>query len=152
MASIKKRPDGKYRARYRDDADREHARHFDRKFDAQQWLDEQTASVVTGQMRRPAGRPADVQELLRGLVGAAGLGAGTRGDDLAAGSATFAAVPLRIRRSHVEAWVKSMTVTARSGHDPRRASTTCVRCCGRGADRLIASIRRRCDVAGDATG
>ena len=48
MASIKKRTDGVWRARYRDDAGKEHARHFERKVDAQRWLDEVTASVVTG--------------------------------------------------------------------------------------------------------
>lgn len=48
MASIRKRDDGKYRARYRDGGGREHARHFARKVDAQRWLDEVTASVVTG--------------------------------------------------------------------------------------------------------
>jgi integrase len=48
MASIKKRPDGRYRARYRDDDGREHARHFTRKTDAQTWLDTTTAALVTG--------------------------------------------------------------------------------------------------------
>jgi len=48
MASIAKRPDGRWRARYRDDAGREHSKHFARKVDAQRWLDEVTASVVTG--------------------------------------------------------------------------------------------------------
>ncbi|WP_228266659.1 tyrosine-type recombinase/integrase [Ornithinimicrobium ciconiae] len=48
MASIQKRPDGVWRARYRDDAGKEHARHFQRKVDAQRWLDEVTTSVVTG--------------------------------------------------------------------------------------------------------
>lgn len=48
MASIAKRPDGRWRARYRDDAGKEHARHFDRKIDARRWLDEVTASQVTG--------------------------------------------------------------------------------------------------------
>lgn len=48
MASITKRPDGRWRARYRDDADKEHARHFARKIDGQQWLDTVTSSVVTG--------------------------------------------------------------------------------------------------------
>src|SRR3954453_21044708 len=48
VASIKKRPDGKYRARYRDEAGSEHARHFARKLDAQRWLDEQTSKLVTG--------------------------------------------------------------------------------------------------------
>ncbi|GEP40597.1 site-specific integrase [Nocardioides psychrotolerans] len=53
MASIAKRPDGRWRARYRDDAGKEHARHFDRKVDAQRWLDEVTASVLTGQYVDP---------------------------------------------------------------------------------------------------
>ncbi|MDQ3504259.1 MAG: site-specific integrase [Actinomycetota bacterium] len=48
MASIAKRADGRWRARYRDDNGREHARHFDRKIDAQRWLDETTTAVVTG--------------------------------------------------------------------------------------------------------
>lgn len=57
MASIAKRPDGRWRARYRDDAGREHSRHFDRKTDAKRWLDEVVASVVTGQYVDPrAGR------------------------------------------------------------------------------------------------
>lgn len=48
MASIAKRPNGQWRARYRDDAGKEHARHFPRRTDAQRWLDEQTASLVRG--------------------------------------------------------------------------------------------------------
>jgi integrase len=57
VASNAKRPDGHWRARYRDDAGREHARHFARKIDAQRWLDEVTAAVVTGQYVDPsAGR------------------------------------------------------------------------------------------------
>jgi hypothetical protein len=57
MASIKKRPDGVWRARYRDESGKEHARHFARKVDAQRWLDEVTASMLTGQYVDPrAGR------------------------------------------------------------------------------------------------
>jgi integrase len=57
VASIAKRPNGRWRARYRDGAGREHARHFDRKLEAQRWLDEVTAAVVTGQYVAPdAGR------------------------------------------------------------------------------------------------
>jgi integrase len=48
VASIAKRPDGQWRARYRDAAGKEHSRHFARKTDAQRWLNEVTASVVTG--------------------------------------------------------------------------------------------------------
>jgi integrase len=57
MASIQKRPDGRWRARYHDEADREHARHFTRKVDAQRWLDTVTASIVRGDYVDPrAGR------------------------------------------------------------------------------------------------
>jgi hypothetical protein len=38
VASVKRRPDGIWRARYRDAAGKEHARHFGRKVDAQRWL------------------------------------------------------------------------------------------------------------------
>jgi integrase len=58
MASnIAKRPNGRWRARYRDDTGREHARHFERKVDAQAWLDEQTSRIVRGEWADPrAGR------------------------------------------------------------------------------------------------
>lgn len=57
MSSIQKRPNGKWRARYRDQEGREYARHFPRKIDAQDWLDEVTADVVTGRYVDPqAGR------------------------------------------------------------------------------------------------
>lgn len=42
-----------WRARYRDSAGKEHAKHFARKVDAQRWLDEVTASIVTGQYVDP---------------------------------------------------------------------------------------------------
>jgi integrase len=48
MASIAKRPDGGWRARYRDATGKEHARHFARKIDAQQWLNGVTTAVQTG--------------------------------------------------------------------------------------------------------
>lgn len=48
MASSQKRENGSWRARYRDEAGKEHARHFSRKIDAKRWLDEVTASVVAG--------------------------------------------------------------------------------------------------------
>lgn len=48
MGSIAKRPDGKWRARYRDHRGKEHARHFSRKVDAQAWIDKVTASQIRG--------------------------------------------------------------------------------------------------------
>ncbi|MGI8614895.1 MAG: hypothetical protein ACR2KL_13280 [Nocardioidaceae bacterium] len=57
MASIQRRPDGRWRARHRDEAGKEHARHFTRRVDAQRWLDQTAAAVVTGQYVDPkAGR------------------------------------------------------------------------------------------------
>lgn len=56
MASIKRRGT-RWFARYRDNTGHEHGQRFDRKTDAQKWLDEQTAALVTGQYCDPrAGR------------------------------------------------------------------------------------------------
>src|SRR4051794_31026142 len=54
MASIHKRPSGQWRARYRDAAGKEHARHFARKVDAQRFLDGVASSVLTGRYVDPA--------------------------------------------------------------------------------------------------
>ena len=54
MSSIQKRPDGRWRARYRDLAGKEHAKHFTRKVDAQRWVDTVTASLVRGDYMSPA--------------------------------------------------------------------------------------------------
>lgn len=48
MANIAKRPDGSWRARYRDSAGKEHSKHFRRKIDAQRWLDSVTSALQTG--------------------------------------------------------------------------------------------------------
>ncbi|MBE7187287.1 tyrosine-type recombinase/integrase [Jatrophihabitans endophyticus] len=48
MASIAKRSDGRWRARYRDHNGKETSRHFDRKIDAQHWLDSITTAVTNG--------------------------------------------------------------------------------------------------------
>ena len=45
--NVARRPNGKWRARYRDAKNREHARHFDRKVDAVRWL----ASVEVAKAR-----------------------------------------------------------------------------------------------------
>lgn len=62
MASIKKRADGKYRARYRDPGGLEHARHFARKVDAQRWLDGETADLVAGRWVDPEKRKTTVDQ------------------------------------------------------------------------------------------
>lgn len=55
--NLVKRPNGRWRARFRDAEGKEHARHFDRKVDARRWLDEVTTAVTMGQYVDPnAGR------------------------------------------------------------------------------------------------
>jgi integrase len=111
MSSIKRRPDGQWRARYRDDAGREHAKHFDRKADAQRWLDEVTASQVTGSYVSPkAGRITFAQYFADWSSRQIWVPGTEQAARLAAGSVTFGDTPLAaLRRSHIEAWVKTMT-------------------------------------------
>jgi integrase len=48
VSSIKRRPDGRWRARYRDPAGKEHAKHFDRRVDAERFLTSIEHSKLTG--------------------------------------------------------------------------------------------------------
>jgi len=52
--NVQRRPDGKWRARYRDPSHREHARHFDRKIDATRWLATQEVARARGEWIDPA--------------------------------------------------------------------------------------------------
>jgi integrase len=54
MGNIKRRPNGKWRARYRDPAGKERARHFARKVDAQRWLTSVEAAKARGEWMDPA--------------------------------------------------------------------------------------------------
>lgn len=118
MASIKRRPNGKWRARYRDEGGREHARHFERKIEAQRWLDEVTASVITGVYVDPrAGRVSLDRFYAEWSKRQVWVESTRENADLAVGSTGFKDLPLKsIRRSHVEAWVKKM--------DSKLAATT----------------------------
>ena len=100
----------RYRARYRDEAGKEHARHFVKKAPAQRWLDQVTASVVTGSYADPkAGRvtfAAFFGEWSARQVWAPGT---VLAMSLAARSVPFGDKPMKlIRRSDVEVWIKSM--------------------------------------------
>lgn len=108
--NIAKRGNGKWRARYRDEAGNERARHFDRKIDAQQWLDQVTSTVVTGTYADPqAGRitfSAFFGEWSARQVWAPGT---MLAMSLAARSVPFAGKPMKqVRRSDVETWIKQM--------------------------------------------
>lgn len=110
MASITKRPNGKWRARYRDDAGREHCRHFARRIDAQTWVDHITTAVVTGSYVDPKAGRITFRDFYREWAERQVWVAGTvRAMDLAAYSTTFVDLPIgAIRTSHIEAWVKAM--------------------------------------------
>jgi integrase len=51
--NIQRRPEGKWRARYRDANHREHARHFERKRDAERWLASQEVAIARGEWVDP---------------------------------------------------------------------------------------------------
>ena len=70
MASIAKRPDGQWRARYRDAAGKEHSKHFRRRTDAQQWLDQETTKQQIGSWVAPRAAKVTVEDWCqRWLVG-----------------------------------------------------------------------------------
>ncbi|MFC4903454.1 tyrosine-type recombinase/integrase [Kocuria oceani] len=111
MASIQRRENGSWRARYRDGDGREHARHFPRKMDAQAWLDEVTTAVRTGRYVDPAHDRETLAGYYAEFVARQVWTAGTRAAaGTAVASCSFASVPFgKLRRSHVEAWVKGMS-------------------------------------------
>lgn len=142
MANVAKRPDGQWRARYRDEAGREHSRHFARKVDAQRWLDETTAAVVTGQYVDPRlGRTTFATYYAEWAERQVWEWNTRKNMNLAVTSCIFADVPLsRLRRSHVEQWVKAMS-TAGLAAGTIRTRVNNVRSVLRAAvrDRVVAS-------------
>jgi integrase len=112
MASIRQRPNGKWRARYRDDAGKEHARHFDRKRDAQDWLDSTASAIITGTYVAPSRSTTTLANYYADWSPRQLWEPTTKvAMDLAVAKCTFLDVPFgRLRRSHVEAWVKAMSV------------------------------------------
>jgi len=113
VSSIHKRPDGQWRARYRDDADKEHARHFARKVDAQRWLDETTAAVVTGAYVDPKTAKVTVEQWCgTWLQGYATRRASTVRQaevHIAHINRQFGEMPLSaVRPSHVRSWTAKL--------------------------------------------
>ena len=62
MGSVTLRPNGRWRARYRDSDAREHARHFLEKEAAQQWLDTVMATDTVRRHTQPARDPVSFRE------------------------------------------------------------------------------------------
>lgn len=125
MASVKKETirwkarDGQSRevqrwvARYRDEGGRQRKKNFNRKVDAQRWLDEVTTSMITGRYVDPsAGRITFAEFYDSWSQRQIWLSNSRENADQAVKSCTFKDLPLKsIRRNHVELWVKHMTTT-----------------------------------------
>jgi integrase len=101
----------RYRARYRDETGKEHARHFVKKATAQRWLDEVTAAVVRGDYVDPAAGKVTFGQWFKRWSEAQTWTDGTAETaTMTLASVTFADVPMsRITELHVEAWMKAMT-------------------------------------------
>jgi integrase len=119
MASIKRREDGQWRARYRDDAGKEHARHFARKVDGQQWLDTVTASLIAGTYVDPKTARTTVEKWCETwLEGYLTRRPGTvkmARVHIKLINEEFGTLPLlAVRPSMVKAWTAKMTTDARA--------------------------------------
>lgn len=78
MASIQKRSNGRWRARYRDGEDREHARHFARKADAELWLAQVRADQLRGTYVDPRAGRVTLNDYAAQWLAAQGHRPGTR--------------------------------------------------------------------------
>lgn len=120
MSSITKRPNGKYRARFRDPAGKEHARHFTRRTDAQQWLASQVHKVTEGTWVDPMAGKRTFGEYAKQWVQAQvhHRDSTTRITKYRLEKhliPVFGSRPLTsIQRSDVQAWVKSLEVAPSS--------------------------------------
>lgn len=85
--NVAKRPDGRWRARYRGTDGRERARHFDRKVDADRWLTEQQGRVNRGEWVDPTLAKVPLGEWAKTWL------------------AAKASLKPRTRRSYEEVWV-----------------------------------------------
>jgi integrase len=111
--SIKQRPNGVWRARYRDENGKEHAAHRATKRDAQRWLDEQTAKIVTGEYVDPrAGRitfRSFYSEWSKRQIWQSNT---TEVMAFVVNQFPYADLSINaIRRSHIEIWIKSLSKT-----------------------------------------
>lgn len=111
MTSIKQRPDGAWRARYRDHAGKEHSAHRKTKRDAQKWLDDQTAALVTGQWADPAAGRITWDDWVARWLGMQVWASGTK----IAAKTSVESVPWRskmirdVKNVEVQGWIASET-------------------------------------------
>ena len=130
-----------WRGSYRDEGGKQHTKSFKKQLDAKRWVATEEAKVVRGDWVDPnAGKTTFASFYQDWAPRQVWLSSTRENADLATSGVPFADMPLRtIRRSHVEAWVKQMSMTlAATTIDTR---VTIVRSVFRAAvtDRLIPS-------------
>jgi integrase len=110
VGNIALRPNGKYRARYRDADGKEHCKHFELMRDAKRWLVGVESSILSGDYVDPAAGALSFEAYYRTWREHRPWQDTTRrAMDLAALSVPFGSVPLgKIRRSMLERWVGDM--------------------------------------------
>ncbi|WP_278101684.1 tyrosine-type recombinase/integrase [Microbacterium proteolyticum] len=118
----------RWRARYHDAAGREHARHFERKRDAERWLAEVSASVLTGTYVDPRASRLTFREYaetwLAAQVHREATAALYRNHLERHAYPVWGDVPLgSILTSHVQAWVKGLTLPVEGGRDALAPAT-----------------------------
>ncbi|MDO5618761.1 tyrosine-type recombinase/integrase [Kocuria sp.] len=139
MASIKKRPNGSWRARYRDQDGKEHAKHFPRKIDAQKWLDTVTVDTATGRYVDPSNDSITLRTYYQDFRARQIWNHRTQqAVDQSINSAGFLDLPFgKLRRSHVQTWVQEQAQTLAASTIKVRFTNlrTVIRCAV--ADRLL---------------
>jgi integrase len=137
MANIEKRSNGVWRARYYDDAGKQHARHFPRKVDAKAWLDTVTASVVRGDYTDPKTARTTVEQWCATWL---------------AGYATRRASTVRQARVHIALINKAFGSTRLTDVRPSqvKAWTAQLKAEGYADSTVYATYRRFAQIMGDA--
>lgn len=126
-ANIAKRPDGTWRARYRDAAGKEHAQHFARRVEAQRWIDSVTTAVQTGPYVDPARAKVVLDTVAKQwFAGKINLRPTTRARYESALQVhvlpRWGSIPLdRIEHGEIQAWLAQLSAASQSGASVRKA-------------------------------
>lgn len=117
MANVKQRPDGMWRARYRDEENREHSKHFKTKRAGEEWLVDRQSELKNGTWVDPKTSKVTLALFYAEWADRQVWANGTmRAMDTAMNGCTFRDKPLRdLRRSHVESWVKGLATSLAPG-------------------------------------
>jgi integrase len=127
MANIAKRSDGTWRARYRDVAGKEHARHFARRAEAQLWIDSVTTAVQTGTYVDPSRAKVPLETVAaQWFAGKINLRPTTRARYESALQVhvlpRWGSTPLdRLEHGEIQAWLAQLSAAGQSGASVRKA-------------------------------